>query len=104
MVDKVNAIVAVGRQRLRPRRRAGVVRWLEERNIGWPVGAAGVVPIVPAAILFDLGVRRQAEDPPDRRLRLQGRARPRATAPVAEGNVGAGAGATVGKMGGAAAR
>ena len=33
----------------------GVVRYLEEHNIGWRVGAAGVVPIVPAAILFDLG-------------------------------------------------
>ena len=33
----------------------GVMRWLDEQNIGYPVGAAGVVPIVPAAILFDLG-------------------------------------------------
>ena len=34
---------------------SGVMRWLEEHNIGYPVGPNGVVPIVPAAILFDLG-------------------------------------------------
>ena len=49
----------------------GVMRYLEEHNIGYQVGA-GVVPIVPAAILFDLRLRRQPEDPSDRRLRLQG--------------------------------
>src|SRR5215831_3735724 len=32
----------------------GVMRWLEEHKMGYPVGQAGVVPIVPAAILFDL--------------------------------------------------
>ena len=45
-------------------------------------------------------IRRQLEDPSDCRLRLQGRGRGRDDGPVAEGNVGAGAGATVGKFGG----
>ena len=47
----------------------GTVRWLEEHNIGWDVRIAKV-PIVPAAILFDLPVGGNPEDPPHRRLRL----------------------------------
>ena len=104
MVDKRQRDRAVRRQRLRPRRRAGRRAYLEERQIGWNVGAAGVVPIVPAAILFDLGFGGDSEDPADGRLRLQGRRRPPPNGAVAEGNVGAGAGATVGKMAAAAAR
>src|SRR5947207_483760 len=71
------------------------MRFLEERGIGFNVGVARV-PIVPAAILFDLGVG-------DARIRPDADAGYRAckaattTAP-AEGNVGAGAGATVGKL------
>ena len=77
------------------------MRYLEERKIGWNVGAAGVVPIVPAAILFDLGFGGDPKIRPDRRLRLPGGAAAATDGAVAEGNVGAGAGATVGKMGGA---
>ena len=77
----------------------GVVRWLEERGIGWPTGPARV-PIVPAAILFDLRVGGNPSIRPDRRLRLPGGRRPPPTRPVSEGSVGAGAGATVGKFGG----
>jgi L-aminopeptidase/D-esterase-like protein len=75
-----------------------VVRFLEERKIGFKT-AAGVVPIVPAAILFDLGF---GGDPKIRPTAECGyRAASAATdGPVAEGNVGAGAGATVGKLGG----
>ncbi|MEO7152340.1 MAG: P1 family peptidase [Burkholderiaceae bacterium] len=73
----------------------GVMRWLEARQVGLRVGTA-VVPIVPAAILFDLMVG-------------DGSIRPDADAgyaaceaatdgPVPEGNVGAGAGASVGKL------
>ena len=80
-------------------RRKASVRYLEERNIGWKVGAAGVVPIVPAAILIDLWF---GGDPKIRPTADCGyRAAQRASdGPVAEGNVGAGAGATVGKLGG----
>src|SRR5512145_673237 len=55
MVDKVNAIVLAGGSAFGLDAAQGAVRYLEERNIGWKVGANGVVPIVPAAILFDLG-------------------------------------------------
>jgi L-aminopeptidase/D-esterase-like protein len=55
VVDKVNAIVLSGGSAYGLDASQGVVRYLEERKIGWKVGAAGVVPIVPSAILFDLG-------------------------------------------------
>src|SRR5213592_2842997 len=55
MVDKVNAIVLSGGSAFGLDAASGAVRWLDEHNIGWPT-ASGRVPIVPAAILFDLGV------------------------------------------------
>jgi L-aminopeptidase/D-esterase-like protein len=75
----------------------GVARYLEEKRIGFPIGG-GVVPIVPAAILFDLGVG-------DFKVRPgadcgYAASKAASTGPVAEGNVGAGAGATIGKMAG----
>ncbi len=77
---------------------SGVMKWLDERNIGYPVGSAGVVPIVPAAILFDLGFGSNPKIRPnaDCGYRAAGAATEK---PVPEGNVGAGAGATVGKSG-----
>ncbi len=74
---------------------AGVVRYLEERGRGYETGV-GPVPIVPAAILFDLSIG-------DPGIRPDAEAGYRAclhagTGPVEEGNVGAGAGATVGKL------
>src|SRR3954464_2154300 len=54
MVDKVNAIALSGGSAYGLDAAQGVMRYLEEHNVGWRVGT-GVVPIVPAAILFDLG-------------------------------------------------
>lgn len=98
MVDKVNAVVLSGGSAYGLDAAMGTVRWLEERKIGWPVGNAGVVPIVPSAILFDLpfGGKPHIRPTADCGYQAAGAA---STAPVAEGNVGAGAGATVGKMG-----
>src|SRR5687768_13856089 len=53
LVDKVNAIVLAGGSAFGLDASQGVARYLEERNVGWNVGAAGVVPIVPSAILFE---------------------------------------------------
>src|SRR5688572_30193127 len=50
MVDRVNAVVLSGGSAYGLDAAQGVVRYLEERNVGWKVGANGVVPIVPAAI------------------------------------------------------
>ncbi len=73
----------------------GVVRWLEERGIGLPVGPARV-PIVPAAVLFDLTMG-DASVRPDAAAGYAACQAASAQAP-AEGCVGAGAGATVGKV------
>jgi L-aminopeptidase/D-esterase-like protein len=97
MVDKVNAVVLAGGSAYGLDAAQGAVRYLEERNIGWKVGV-GVVPIVPAAILFDLpfGGKPQIRPTADCGYKA---AQAASDAAVAEGNVGAGAGATVGKMG-----
>jgi L-aminopeptidase/D-esterase-like protein len=99
LVDKVNAIVLAGGSAFGLEASQGVVRYLEERNIGWSVGPAGVVPIVPSAILFDLGFGGDPKIRPtaDCGYKAAGLA---SDGPVAEGNVGAGAGATLGKVAG----
>jgi len=98
MVEKVNAIVLSGGSAFGLDAAQGVMRYLEEKNIGFKT-SAGVVPIVPAAVIFDLPF---VNDPKTRPTADCGyRAAMAATSgPVAEGNVGAGAGATVGKLGG----
>src|SRR5688572_12829218 len=100
MVDKVNAVVLAGGSAYGLDAAQGVVRYLEERKIGWNVGAAGVVPIVPSAILIDLGFGGDPKVRPTADCGYRA-ATAAAAGPVAEGNVGAGAGATVGKMGNA---
>jgi L-aminopeptidase/D-esterase-like protein len=97
LVDKVNAIVLSGGSAYGLDAAQGVVRYLEERKVGWKVGAAGVVPIVPAAILFDLGFGGSASIRPTADCGYKA-ATAATTGPVQEGNVGAGAGATVGKL------
>ena len=74
----------------------GVMRYLESRDVGFRTGR-GVVPIVPAAILYDLGV---GDDPTVRPDAESGFAAARSASdkPVLQGNIGAGAGATVGKL------
>ncbi|MDR3051554.1 MAG: P1 family peptidase [Oscillospiraceae bacterium] len=72
----------------------GAMRWLRERGVGVDVGV-GVVPIVPAAVLFDLACGR-ADVWPDAAMGYAACAA--AGKAVAQGRVGAGAGATVGKL------
>jgi L-aminopeptidase/D-esterase-like protein len=98
-VDQVHGLVLSGGSAFGLDTASGVVRHLEEKGVGFPVGV-GKVPIVPAAILFDLGVG-------DWKIRPDAAAgyaaaRAAASGPVAEGCVGAGAGATVGKLRGLA--
>lgn len=94
-VQEVHAVVLSGGSAFGLESATGVVRLLEERGIGFPVGPAKV-PIVPAAILFDLTVGDWTVRPDA----AAGYAAARAAGegPVAEGSVGAGAGATVGKL------
>jgi L-aminopeptidase/D-esterase-like protein len=94
-VQMVHAILLAGGSAFGLEAATGVVRYLEERGIGYNVGVARV-PIVPAAILFDLGVG----DPkfrPDAEAGYKACKAASSGAP-GEGNVGAGAGATVGKL------
>jgi L-aminopeptidase/D-esterase-like protein len=95
LVDQVQAIVLSGGSAFGLDAASGVMRYLEERKIGFPT-SYGVVPIVPAAVLFDLGVG----DPKVRPGADCGytAASSASAGPVEEGNVGAGAGATIGKL------
>ena len=95
LVPTVNGVVLAGGSRFGGEAIWGVMRWLEERGAGYRAGVH-VVPHVPGACLFDLSVG----DPRARPTREMGYAAAAAAArgPVAEGNVGAGTGATVGKL------
>jgi L-aminopeptidase/D-esterase-like protein len=95
MVPAVHALVLSGGSAFGLDSATGVMRYLEERRIGFEVGV-GRVPIVPAAILFDLGLGDWTVRPDA--AAGQAAARAASSGPVAEGNVGAGAGATVGKL------
>ncbi|HEY3066310.1 MAG TPA: P1 family peptidase [Methylomirabilota bacterium] len=95
LVPTVDGVVLGGGSRFGGEAIYGVMRHLEERGIGFPVGT-GVVPHVPGAFIFDLGVGdRRAR--PSREMGYEA-ARGAATGAVAEGNVGAGTGASVGKL------
>jgi L-aminopeptidase/D-esterase-like protein len=94
-VDCVHAVLLTGGSAFGLDAAGGVMRWLDERGHGLAVGPARV-PIVPAAVLFDLWLG----DPRIRPGERAGHAACEAasTAPPAQGNVGAGSGATVGKL------
>ncbi|GAC1595326.1 MAG: P1 family peptidase [Candidatus Velthaea sp.] len=95
LVEHVHAVLLAGGSAFGLDAAAGVMRYLEEQGIGFDTGAARV-PIVPAAILYDLALG----DPsirPDAAAGYAAASAATSDAP-AEGNVGAGAGATVGKF------
>ncbi|MYA72804.1 P1 family peptidase [Candidatus Poribacteria bacterium] len=94
LVQKVHAVLLTGGSAFGLDAAGGVVQYLEEQNVGFPAGPVRV-PIVPAAVIFDLGVG-DAKVRPDREMGYQ--ASLNATdEPVAMGTIGAGTGATVGK-------
>ena len=95
LVQKAHAVLLTGGSAFGLDAAGGVVEYLEEQNVGFPAGPVRV-PIVPAAVIFDLGVG-DAKVRPDREMGYQ--ACLNATdEPVAMGTVGAGTGATVGKV------
>ena len=95
LVDRAHAILLAGGSAWGLDAAAGVMRWLEEQGIGLDV-RFGLVPIVPAAVLFDLpvGDARIRPDAQAGYLACQAASRQ----PPEQGNVGAGAGALVGKL------
>jgi L-aminopeptidase/D-esterase-like protein len=99
LVEKVHAVVLTGGSAFGLDAASGVMRWLDEKGIGFDT-SYGKIPIVPAAVLFDLPLVREGDD---------AKARPNAdlgyvacesasSIDTSQGNVGAGAGATVGKL------
>lgn len=94
-VQQVNAILLTGGSAFGLDAASGVMRYLEEQGLGYRSGS-GVVPIVPAAVLFDLEIG-DAKIRPDARSGYAA-CQAASASNAAEGNVGAGAGATVGKL------
>ena len=101
IVQQVHAVVLAGGSAFGLDAATGVMRYLEERGVGFETRVARV-PIVPAAILFDLGVGGDPRIRPDADCGYRA-ARAASTDAVEEGSVGAGAGATVGKWNGSGA-
>src|SRR5512139_2375117 len=95
LVEKIHAVVLAGGSAFGLDAASGVMRYLEEQKIGFNAGIAKV-PIVPSAILFDLNLGR-ADVRPDSAMGYRAAASASSAAP-AEGNAGAGMGASVGKM------
>ena len=94
LVDEIHALVFAGGSAFGLAAADGVAQWLRERGVGFAVGAVHV-PIVAAAVLFDLAVGKPRA--PDAAM---GRKACRAArvGPIETGPVGAGTGATVGKL------
>jgi L-aminopeptidase/D-esterase-like protein len=95
LVEKVHAVVLAGGSAFGLDAASGVMRYLDEQGIGFDTGA-GKVPIVPAAILFDLNLGNE-DVRPDAEMGYRAVSSASSDAP-AEGNVGAGAGASIGKI------
>lgn len=95
VTDKIHAVVLSGGSAFGLETASGVRRYLERKSVGFKFGNH-VIPIVPAAILFDLGIGESHRHP----TREMGEAAAAAATSnvVEEGSVGAGTGATVGKM------
>jgi len=98
--QEVHAVVLAGGSAFGLDACSGVSRWLEERHFGFDAGV-GRVPIVCGASLFDLAYGSAAVRP-DARMGYEACEDAFLASAVAEGNVGAGTGATVGKMCGSA--
>ncbi len=93
-VQRIDAVVLAGGSAFGLDAAGGVTRWLEERGRGFPT-PFGPVPIVPAAVVFDLGVGDAAVRP-DAAAGYQA-CEAASAEPVVQGRVGAGTGATCGK-------
>jgi L-aminopeptidase/D-esterase-like protein len=95
LVEKVHAVMLAGGSAFGLEAADGAMRYLAEKKIGFNTGA-GIVPIVPAAILFDLNLGR-GDVRPDAEMGYRA-CEAASTQAVVEGNAGAGTGASVGKI------
>ena len=99
LVDRVDAVMLTGGSAYGLDAAAGAMRWMEERGRGHPVGPDVIVPIIPAAVIFDLVPLGDFRSRPtaDMAYAACESARPSG---IQEGSVGVGTGATVGKAAG----
>jgi len=97
-VEQVNAVFLTGGSAYGISVGDGVMRYLEEKKTGFKI-AGTVVPIVPGAVLMDLGFGGSSNIRPNAECGYRA-ASTASDGPVAEGNIGAGAGSTVGKLSG----
>ncbi len=95
VTDRIHAVLFAGRSVFGLEAASGVRRFLEHKGVGFRFGGLRV-PIVPAAILFDFGIGKPGIRPT--REMGESAAAKASDGPVAEGAVGAGTGATVGKI------
>ncbi len=98
LADRVDAVLLAGGSAYGLDAAAGVMRWMETSGRGYSVGA-GVVPIVPAAVIFDLAPLGRFDARPTADMAFA--ACESAATEVIEGRVGVGTGATLGKIAGA---
>lgn len=98
LVERIDAILLTGGSALGLGAADGTMRWLRERGRGLPVGPAGTIPIVPSAVIFDLGNAGKPVGWPGADDAY--RACERASADYEDGQVGVGRGATCGKAAG----
>ena len=98
-VEEIHAVLLTGGSALGLAAASGVVSFLEERGVGYDVGVARI-PLVPAAVIFDLAAGSPTARPGPEMGYAAARDAERNTAggDFAQGNVGAGTGATVGKI------
>jgi L-aminopeptidase/D-esterase-like protein len=95
VTDRIHGICLAGRSAFGLEAASGVRRYLEKKKVGFAAGSF-VIPIVPAAVIFDLGMG-DASVRPDREMGEAAAAAATGKA-VEEGCVGAGTGATIGKL------
>ncbi|MFN2570438.1 MAG: P1 family peptidase [Gemmatimonadales bacterium] len=98
LVERIDAILLTGGSALGLGAADGVMRWLRERHRGLPVGDTGTIPIVPSAVIFDLGNAGKPLGWPSADDAYH--ACDNASADYVDGPVGAGRGATCGKAAG----
>jgi L-aminopeptidase/D-esterase-like protein len=95
LIERVHAVLLTGGSAFGLAAAGGVMRWLEERHLGCEIGMCRV-PLVPAAVLFDLAVGRADVRPGEAAGYAACEAASAAAVP--RGSVGAGTGASVGKL------
>jgi len=100
LVGRTDAVMLTGGSAYGLDATAGAMRWMEERQRGHPV-TGGVVPIIPAAVIFDLAPLGRFTARPTAAMAYDA-CETATSSGIAEGSVGAGTGATVGRAGGLA--